>query len=677
VTASTHTHEALAELTSLYHVQTGYWDAGGTHRHPSDEALTAVLATLGAQVSGPGDLADALRERRREIWNRLAEPVATVEAGSALELSLRVPGWATGQARATLALEDGSETDHAFELGELPVVSSANVDGEDRRELRLRLPEAVPPGYHSLRIETGGVPAEVLVISAPRTAPAPARPRGFGVFLPLYALRTTRTMGIADLGDAEALLATVDELGGDLVGSTPLLASFAHEPSPYAPASRLFWNELYADLEASPELAGSPSARALLESPEFRATGRTLAELPYVDYPAAQALRRPVLEELAGALYATPSARRDALEAHLRTHPQLADYARFRATAEARGTGWPVWPAAERDGKLRVADDDPSYRYHVYGQWLVDQQLEQIAHRDGAGLYLDLPLGVHVDSYDTWRERTSFALGASGGAPPDQFFAEGQEWGFPPMHPEGIRRERHRYPIACLRRMLSRARALRIDHVMGLHRLFWVPRGFPATDGVYVGYPADELYAIVCLEAHRHGTMVVGEDLGTVPDEVRETMEQRGVRRSYVLQFSLRADEHAPMEHPPTASLASVNTHDTPPFAAFWRDADPALRGALVGYLRTHGRLPEGGEPDAVSVVRACLDELAAGNAETLLVNVEDLWGELEPQNVPGTSGEGARNWGRRARYSLEQMHPALREALGHLDGLRQEGAAA
>jgi 4-alpha-glucanotransferase len=673
------THEALAELTSLYGVQTEYWDAGGTQRRPSDEALVAVLATLGAPVETAGDLADAVRERRREQWNRLAEPVVTVEEGHALELSLRVPAWATGLAQATIALEDGGELTHSFELGQLPVASTASVDGEERRELRLRLPEALPLGYHDLRIETGGDPADVLVICAPRHAPAPARPRGWGVFLPLYALRTARTMGIADLGDAEAMLAAVDELGGDLYGSTPLLASFAHEPSPYAPASRLYWNELYADLDASPELERSPAARELLASRAFRERGTALAGLPYVDYPGTQSLRRPVLEELARTLYDGASPRRDALEAHLRANPQLDDYARFRAAGEAHGTGWPVWPAAERNGTLSIADDDPAYRYHAYGQWLVDQQLEQIATRDGAGLYLDLPLGVHSDSYDTWRERSSFALGASGGSPPDRFFAGGQEWGFPPMHPEGIRRERHRYPIASLRRMLSRARALRIDHVMGLHRLFWVPRGFSAADGVYVTYPADELYAIVCLEAHRHGTMVVGEDLGTVPDGVRETMEARGVRRSYVLQFSIRPDEHDAIEQPPTASLASVNTHDTPPFAAFWRDADAHLREAVVADLRSRGRLAGDDEPDAVAVARTCLAELATGNAETLLVNLEDLWGELEPQNVPGTSGEGARNWGRRARYGLEQMLelPGVRDVLGHLDGQRQEGATA
>jgi 4-alpha-glucanotransferase len=677
--AQVQSHEALAELAELYGLQLDYWDAGGTQRRPGDEAIVAVLAALGAPVGSAADLPDAVRERRRRVWGRLAGPVAAVMAGEPAEIPLRVPAWATGGARATLVREDGSEHRFDFELGSLAIAATAGIDGEERRELRLRLPEPLASGYHELHVETGGDPADVLVIAAPRHAPAPARTRAWGVFLPVYALRSEHTRGIADLGDVERLLTRVDELGGSLVGSTPLLAAFPSEPSPYAPASRLFWNETYADLAASPELARSRTARDLIAARSFASDGRALANAPYVDYAATHVLRRPVLEALADTLFREPSTRRDALAAHLRARPELADYARFRANGEAHGTGWPVWREAERDGALSIGDDDPAFRYHVYSQWLVDQQLAELHGRDGAGLYLDQPLGVHADSYDTWRERGSFALGASGGAPPDQFFSEGQEWGFPPLHPQGIREDRLRYPIACLRQLLGRARALRIDHVMGLHRLFWVPRGFSAVDGVYVSYPADELYAILCLEAERAGTMVVGEDLGTVPDRVRETMEERGVRRSYVLQFSVSPDPGHAIEPPPRASLATANTHDTPLFAAFWRHAEPALRHAVTRYLQQRGRLSEDGEQDGDAVLRACLDDMAAVDVETLLVTLEDLWGELEPQNIPGTSGEGAVNWRRRARYSLEQMFdlPGVSETLLHIDSLRQQGMPA
>jgi 4-alpha-glucanotransferase len=667
--------EELAELARLYGVQTEYWDANGTHRRPTDESVLAIMAALGGQLETRGDVPAALVERKRQVWGRLAEPVVAAVAGAPVELSLRAPAWALGVARATLETEGGETRVLDFELGMLPTIYSDTVDGEDRRERRLTL-DPVPAGYHLLRVESGSTHADVLVIAAPERAPDPERGRGWGVFLPLYAMRSKATAGIADIGDLARMLDGVDALGGDLVGSTPLFAAFPREPSPYAPASRLFWNELYAELAASPELEDSPEARELLASTAFERDGKALAHAPYIDYDAALELRRPVLELLAAALYAAPSSRRDSFERHLRTSPELADYARFRATGEAHGSGWQVWPDAERNGTLTIADDDPAFRYHAYGQWLVDEQLRELAGRDGAGLYLDQPLGVHADSYDTWRERASFALGASGGAPSDYFFAEGQEWGFPPLHPEGIRETHHRYPIACLRRIMSRSKAVRIDHVMGLHRLFWIPRGFSATDGAYVEYPVDELYAIVCLEAQRADALVVGEDLGTVPDGVREMMAARGLRRSYVLQFSLQPDAERAMDTPPTASLASANTHDTPTFAAFWRDADPTIREALVDYLRGRGHLAGTGEPPSGEVLRASLEELAAGDVETVLVNIEDLWGELEPQNVPGTSGADALNWRRRARHGLEQMFELaeVRDTLHQIDVLRKQG---
>jgi 4-alpha-glucanotransferase len=661
----------LAELARLYRVQTEYWDANGNHRRPSDESVIAILGTLGARIATRSDLPDALAERRRELWGRLAEPVVAAVAGLPLELSLRVPAWAQGVARATLETEGGETRVLDFELGMLPTIYSDTVDGEDRRERRLTL-DPVPAGYHLLRIESGGAGVDVLVIAAPMRAPDPLKPRSWGIFLPLYAAHSERTIGIADLGDLERMLDRVEALGGDLVGSTPLFASFPGEPSPYAPASRLFWNELFTDLRATPEFEGS-TAPGFLETPVVQREVAVVNSGRYIDYGRTPILRRQILKALSSSLFDGPSTRRDAFERHLARSPELADYARFRATGERNDCGWQVWPASERDGALHVADDDPAFRYHAYGQWLVDEQLRELAGRDGAGLYLDQPLGVHSDSYDTWRERSAFALGASGGAPSDMFFVDGQEWGFPPLHPEGIRATRHRYPIACLRRIMSRSKAVRIDHVMGLHRLFWIPRGFSATDGAYVEYPADELYAIVCLEAQRHDTVVVGEDLGTVPDGVRETMEARGLRRSYVLQFSLKPDPAHAMDVPPTASLASANTHDTPTFAAFWRDADGALRDALVHYLVQRGRLPATGEPGSGDVLRASLDELAEGDVETVLVNIEDLWGELEPQNVPGTSGADALNWRRRARHGLEQMFELaeVRDALRHIDGLR------
>jgi 4-alpha-glucanotransferase len=300
---------------------------------------------------------------------------------------------------------------------------------------------------------------------------------------------------------------------------------------------------------------------------------------------------------------------------------------------------------------------------------------------------------VNRDGYDVWRQRDAFALDASGGAPPDAFFTRGQNWGFPPIHPEGLRRDGYRYYIHCLRHHLSYARMLRIDHVMGLHRSYWVPAGFAAGEGVYVRYPAQEFYAVLNLESHRHRARIVGENLGTVPPYVNSAMARHGVSGMYVSQFVVRPDARNAFEPPAPHTIASLNTHDTPTFAGFYAGGDiddrlalgllgeeegrqehslrAAQRAALVSSLSA-GTGFEGDRPEAV--LRAWLFALARSAADFLLVNLEDLWLEPLPQNVPGTWDERP-NWQRKARYSLEEIRlmPELLNTLKTVDQIRKE----
>ncbi|MBC7106597.1 MAG: 4-alpha-glucanotransferase, partial [Firmicutes bacterium] len=298
--------------------------------------------------------------------------------------------------------------------------------------------------------------------------------------------------------------------------------------------------------------------------------------------------------------------------------PGVRDYARFRAAVERRRGGWTSWPAMMRDGRLEEGDYDPqNEQYHLYVQWAASEQFGVLADRaraEGVGLYLDFPLGVHREGYDVWRERGVFVLKANSGAPPDPFFTGGQDWGFPPLHPEAVREQGYRYFRACLRHHLRHAGALRLDHVMGLHRLFWVPRGLPAREGVYVRYPAEEFYALLCLESLRHGSALVGEDLGTVPRYVRSAMGRHGVYRMYILPFELTPHPGKTLRYVPADRLAGLNTHDMPPFAAFWEACDDAVRSSVARFLRDRGWLgaPEEGPGE---VLRAALRYLAASRA--------------------------------------------------------------
>jgi 4-alpha-glucanotransferase len=305
-------------------------------------------------------------------------------------------------------------------------------------------------------------------------------------------------------------------------------------------------------------------------------------------------------------------------------------------------------------------------------------------------------VGVHPKGFDPLWAPHVFVTGVHGGAPPDLFFEGGQDWSFPPLHPERMREDGYRHFREIVRRACAHASYLRVDHVMGLQRFYWIPEGCDARQGAYVSYPANELHAVVSLEAHRAGTVVVGEDLGTVPAGVRERMRRDHMLRSWVLQFESRADD--PLPTPPPAVLASWGTHDLARFEAYFWGSDideneaagylsmteattqrkerAAWRAAISAALQAPGDVADGtegtGDP-AAAILRGCLAHLALSPADLVMVDLEELWGERQPQNRPGTGPE-ASNWRRRASHTLEEAKKDVGtvEFLAELHTLRQ-----
>jgi 4-alpha-glucanotransferase len=280
-------------------------------------------------------------------------------------------------------------------------------------------------------------------------------------------------------------------------------------------------------------------------------------------------------------------------------------------------------------------------------------------------LYLDLPLGLHRDSFDTWKYPHLFVKGMSGGAPPDPVFTTGQDWAFQPMHPEMMRRDGYRYAIAYIRNHLRFAKLLRIDHVMGLHRLYWIPEGLKGDRGLYVEYPAEEMYAILSLESHRAGAGIVGENLGVVPSHVNAAMRRHNVRELYVAQYETAVGSgKGVLRKPPAGSVASLNTHDLFPFQGFLEETDIDARVKL-GFLTEGEALKErksrGKTRKALesalgkNIFEGCTRFLSKSNAAITLFNIEDIWGETKAQNIPSTTREHA-NWRRRLRYSMERL---------------------
>jgi 4-alpha-glucanotransferase len=642
----------------------------------SDEALTAALRALapdlGVAFNAPDDAPAALAALERERWTEIVPPVV-LGWGGEIVVPFSVPAEHNHAWQVEVTTEAGPAVRAQGQLFDLPADGHASPGGVVHCVRRARI--AVPLGYHTVRWETAGERGETFAIAAPEHTfggPGPG-PRRWGVFAPVYGLAGDASGQAGDLGTLRRLFEQLERRGGRYVATLPILAAFLDEPcmaSPYSPASRMFWNELYLDLaQLAVELGVAPPA----VPPIVPGT--------LIDYRSQYHWRRHALDPMAERLFATRGVEIDGWAAET----GLYDYAAFRAFGETTQKSWRDWPARWRDGApvvtsraeaIALGADAARVTSHAAAQWAMQRQLEQLA-QSPVRLYLDLPVGVNSSAYDVWRYRHLFLTDLSVGAPPDALFLGGQDWGLPPVSPLALRRDRYRYFIRCVRHHMRVSGMLRIDHVMGLFRLYCVPAGRPATDGVYVRYPYDELLAILTLESSRARCALVGEDLGTVPEGVRPVMARHGLFRLHVGQWYLPAEPGEPPGPAPAESVASLNTHDTPTFAGWWRGADiddrvdlaliteaeatderilrDRARVALLAFVQS--RISDDVLTDVERAMVGATRDLAAGPAEVVLVALDDLALEPVPHNVPGTT-EQRPNWLRR----VERWSDALDE---------------
>jgi 4-alpha-glucanotransferase len=704
----------LAQLARHYGIQTSYKDAQGRRQMASSKTLGAILEAMGVQPETVR-LKEQLDQARLLEWNEMLEPVCLAWQKENNHFRLRLPGASpSGRLECLIQLENGGERKWQVRLDRLAPVRKGRLDRKEFQAWAVPLPGKLPLGYHTLEARAGAREARSMLISAPPSAFAEPLEKRWGLFVPLYALHSKRAWGAGDYTSLHELFEWMRENGGSVAATLPLLPAFLDrpfEPSPYSPVSRLFWNEFYLDIERLPELEHCQPARNLLAAEDFQKILQRSRKNPLVDYAAVWKAKRRALELLAADFFSgthSPSARHrnnprptskmarlSALREALKNNPGLENYARFRAAMEKTQKPWNQWPERLRQGNLEEGDYLESTRqFFLYAQWNAGLQMAEASRairEKGGRLYLDLPLGVHPDGYDVWKERRAFVLEASGGAPPDAVFTQGQDWGFAPLHPQEIRRQHYKHFLDYLRHHFSQAGILRIDHVMGLHRLFWVPKGAAPREGAYVSYPADELYAILSLESHRHGAMVVGENLGTVPPEVNRMMQRRQVGELFVGEYEFKPGSRRVLRPAPRDCIASLNTHDMPPFQAYWlgHDVDDLVdlglysprqgrekkkereifRRAWIRLLQKQGLLDQRETPPFQAVLRASLDFFNRSPARVHLVNLEDLWGETQPQNVPGTTNERI-NWRRKIKFRMEQLRQ-MTDLLSKLNGSR------
>jgi 4-alpha-glucanotransferase len=602
-------------------VHTRYTDGVGRRVSVAPETLLRVCAALGAPVERPRDAAGALRAHRAARQSRLVAPVLVAWDGALTPFRVR----AAGPIQAQVHIGGG---------GIVPLARSGGT---------CRSPNVLPLGYHRLTIETRERRETCFLIAAPVHAwRRPGSHRSWGVGTHLAALRSARSRSLGDLRDLTSLCDWVRERGGDLVTVLPLLPTFntdPPEPSPYSPVSRLFWSELILDLEAAHRPAVCPAM---------------------LDVTAADAELRAAL---AG----------QAVPAASLLDEELIRYARFRGAQARLGRNWRDWPSAARHGTLEPAHVDAEVeRFHLVAQTRVRGQLHglrQRLERDGMRVGLDLAVGVHPDGYDPWSRPALFAQGMSVGAPPDEGFASGQDWGFAPVLPGASRTEGHQYLAASIALQAGLAGVLRVDHIMALTRLYWIPHGFGLNAGTYVSYPAEELFAVLTLESERHRCEIVGENLGTVPPEIDQALPRHRIWGMYLAQFQAWRGPAVPA--PSAAEMALVGTHDTPTFAGWLRGTDIAER---VRYGLLSERAAPGARAERTTTVQQLARRLGSraedphgfladllewlGRSESPLVVpwIEDLWLEDRGVNLPGTRSSERANWQRPMRWLLDDI---------------------
>lgn len=721
--------DLLRRLAERAGIVLAYEDDWGNLQKLSDENLKALLCAMGFDVSSEDTLRSAVAHLDNMAWKR---PLPPVLVGSAehneLEVPIVVPAGRFGSIEWSVTTEDSAGLRGKTALSHTHAKEARTIEGRSLERRLLRLPVSLPAGYHDLRVELRDDDAadagQTRLIIAPGQCYLPAEIRRgnrlWGLSLQLYGLRSERNWGIGDFTDLAAVVRTMAGLGASVIGLNPLHAPFLSAPgraSPYSASSRLFLNALYLDVDAVPDVQESPAIQERRNGAEFKSRLSALRAAPLVDYSRVAQAKLEILEMAFGSFRerhlgnaANPlSARGRAFrQFQAERGDALYKHACFDALAERFGDngngGFYSWPAEFRHPEtqaVRAFAEANADRidFYSYLQWQAELQLAgvgKVARKLGMpiGLYLDLAVGAAPDGAEIWSGGDHYVREAAIGAPPDQWIPTGQDWSLPPLNPLGLGEAEFSPFVSVLRANMRGAGALRIDHVFGLMRQYWVPSQSSPPNGGYVRYPFDELLALVSLESRRNRCLVVGEDLGTVPEGLFERLQAASVLSYCVLYFE--KDEEGQFRRPrdyPLLSVAVAGTHDLPTLRGFWSSHDLAIRSelglfpsdmlkaaayrqrehdrkALIKALRReglfHGRVPEQMNERLAEAIHLYLARSAAA---IQLVQVEDVLGELEQPNIPGTVDEHP-NWRRKLSADLSDWlsWPRTRELAEQLN---------
>ena len=708
------TQQLLQQLVEMRGIETQYVDAWGKPATIAESSKAKLLNTLGYDTSSDEKIQSQITQDIKSVWLSPLNPVQVVRNTQEINLAVRLPiELVNDDHTLTVTCENGDVLTHQFTPVDQEMTTMAHIDDVEFHEYVVTLPLDLPLGYHDVALSADDDEfARSRLIVAPEACYTPNEIKEgkkiWGLSVQLYCVRSEKNWGIGDFSDLALLIEKAAGVGADFIGLNPIHALYPANPnacSPYGPSSRRWLNYLYIDVTAI-DGYDDASVQAVVNSDEFKATLEHARNVEHVDYEAVAHLKLAALKavfDVYDAKYLRKSTKQNKafkafVEAGGESLDMLAVYDALQSHLKAEGKdswGWPVFPQDYKDyynpavAKFKSANEQ-DVKFYLFLQWIAAQQLELASNKatDAGmtiGLYRDLAVGVSEGSAEIWGNKDLYCTGASVGAPPDILGPLGQNWGLPPMDPRKLYEQGYQPIIDLFASNMASSGSLRIDHVMALLRLWWVVKGDNAKDGGYVYYPVDDLLGILALESHRNQSLVIGEDLGTVPEEIRSKLADNGVY-SYRVFFFEQAEDGGffSPSHYPVQSMSTLTTHDMPTLIGYWHCLDLELgkeiglypteeilqtlyadrhenKQAILDTLHGHGSIGDnvGHDVNYTGMNRELNNgmqvHMAGGSSALLSLQLED-WLEMDkPVNIPGTFDEYP-NWRRKLTENIESM---------------------
>lgn len=730
------TSSLIERLVEHRGIESNFTDAWGKPAQVNEATKRQLLKAMGYEIDDSAALEQQLDSQFSEDWLTPLNPVQVNRSDDELFLTVRLPIELVNDNHALVVkTEQGEEIKQGFVPSNGELINVCHIEDIEFQEYLVRLDSKLPLGYHDLLLvaEDGDQIASMRMIIAPRSCYQPPQivkgNKAWGLSVQLYCLRSEKNWGVGDFSDLAFLIENAAKQGAEFVGLNPIHALYPANPnacSPYGPSSRRWLNFIYIDVTTL-EGYDSEAVQEIVQDAEFKSSIEHVRSVDYVDYEAVTRLKLKALDavfDYQNDKYLSKNTRvNKAFKTFVKEGGEsldmLATYDAIQRSLAMQGKeswGWPVFPKefSEFDTqgvKKFKKTNGKRIKFFLFLQWQAAMQLEHannVAHQQNMtiGLYRDLAVGVSEGSAEIWGNRDLYSTEASVGAPPDVLGPLGQNWGLPPMDPHKLYKQKYQPIIELFDSNMKSTGALRIDHVMALLRLWWVASGDDAKDGGYVYYPVDDLLGILALESHRHKSLVIGEDLGTVPEEIRSKLAENGVY-SYRVFFFEQSDDGGffSPSHYPVQSMSTLTTHDMPTLAGYWHCLDLELgrelglypsddilsallnsrhdsKQAILDSLHGHAAIPEWIAkhvehlPMSKELNFGMQMHMAAGSSALLSLQLEDWLQMDKPVNIPGTFNEYP-NWKRKLNRNLEQIFtdPELIELAHGLTRARQQAS--